>query len=448
MTTKSYKTALMVLLLTSFTINLGFTAVDPVFPYMVLAFKGLLRKLPETVQGTIQAHEGAVEFGLLMAAFMATRAPMAGAVGFMSDVLGRKRIICLGLGIYTLVSTGLILADNISELIFLRALQGIASAMVWPVAQAYLADVTPRWSRGKVMSAFTMSFTLAEIAGPAVGVAIYEGSITLLHITDLLTALRSPFYFLAAMSLLSLILSLLLPKTASEKVSSTSFREVVRAVRSLPPEVARSVKAIYFNGVVNGIAMGIMNTVAIVYMIEEVVKDPLYIGFFSTVLSAVSLPATFLSGYVTDRMHERKTVVMVGYLLGTIAFIAIPLTNNFSTLILIGSIASLTFSFSMPALRALQADLVESDVRGTVFGLQQLFFNGGTFLGAVVGGWITSYAAASSLPGGITGYAIPFWMTAAMDLLSVVVFSAFVTERKDTDERRIKDQGMGDYPLP
>ncbi len=448
MAMRSYKTALIVLLLASFVINLGFTAVDPVFPYLVLAFKGLLKKLPETVHGTIEAHEGAVEFGLLMAAFMATRAPMAGAVGFISDVLGRKKIICLGLGIYTLVSTGLILAENIVELIFLRALQGIASAMVWPVAQAYLADVTPRWSRGKAMSAFTMSFTLAEMAGPAVGVVIYKGSIALFHITDLVTALRSPFYFLAVMSLVSLLLSFLLPSVTSGKVSSPSFRGVIKAVRSLPSDVARSVKAIYFNGIVNGIAMGIMNTVAIVYIIEEVVKDPLYIGLFSSVLSAVSLPAAFLSGYVTDRMHERKTVVIVGYLLGTIAFIAIPLTSDFTTLLMIGSLASLTFSFSMPALRALQADLVESDVRGTVFGLQQLFFNGGTFFGAVAGGWVTSYVATVSLPGGITGYAIPFWMTAAMDLLTIVVFSVFVTERRDTSENGVRGQESDSHPLP
>jgi len=69
------KKAVFLLLLASFTVNLGFSALSPVFPYLVLALKGVLQELPEFVAGTIQAHVGALEFGFLMAAFMLTRAP-------------------------------------------------------------------------------------------------------------------------------------------------------------------------------------------------------------------------------------------------------------------------------------------------------------------------------------------------------------------------------------
>ena len=87
------KRALIILLLASFIVNLGFSALSPVFPYLVLALKGVLKELPELTTGSVQAHLGALEFGFLMAAFMATRAPVAIFSGFLSDLFGRKRTI-------------------------------------------------------------------------------------------------------------------------------------------------------------------------------------------------------------------------------------------------------------------------------------------------------------------------------------------------------------------
>ncbi|HDD56802.1 MAG TPA: MFS transporter, partial [Nitrososphaeria archaeon] len=150
----SVKRALIILLLASFIVNLGFSALSPVFPYLVLALKGVLKELPELTTGSIQAHLGALEFGFLMAAFMATRAPVAIFSGFLSDLFGRKRTIVLGMFLYLASATGFILAQDVTSLIIFRAVQGIASGMVWPVAEAYLADVTGRWQRGKALSAY------------------------------------------------------------------------------------------------------------------------------------------------------------------------------------------------------------------------------------------------------------------------------------------------------
>ncbi|RLG03264.1 MAG: hypothetical protein DRN60_01740, partial [Thaumarchaeota archaeon] len=135
------KRALTILLLASFIVNLGFSALSPVFPYLVLALKGVLKELPELTIGMIEAHRGAFEFGLLTGAFMATRAPMAIFSGFLSDLFGRKRIIILGMLLYLASATGFILAQDVATLIIFRAVQGVASGMVWPVAEAYIADI-------------------------------------------------------------------------------------------------------------------------------------------------------------------------------------------------------------------------------------------------------------------------------------------------------------------
>ena len=50
--------ALTILLLASFIVNLGFSALSPIFPYLVLALKGVLKELPELTIGMIEALRG------------------------------------------------------------------------------------------------------------------------------------------------------------------------------------------------------------------------------------------------------------------------------------------------------------------------------------------------------------------------------------------------------
>ena len=182
---------LAVLVAASFVVNLGFSAMSPLFPYLVLAIKGVLREPPEAA-GTVEAHAGAVELGALMAAFMAARAPVAGLVGFLSDALGKRGVIMLGMGIYTAAALGFLAFNDLTAFVGLRALQGVASAMVWPVAEAYLAEVTPKWSRGKAISIYSSSMLIAQVAGPSLGVAVYKLCLAAVGPGGLILALKAP----------------------------------------------------------------------------------------------------------------------------------------------------------------------------------------------------------------------------------------------------------------
>ncbi len=434
---KRYALALSILLAASFVANLGFSAFGPVLPYLILALKGVLEELPELVAGTVEAHKGAVEFGMLTAAFMATRAPMAAVVGILSDAFGRKRTMLAGMTLYFAVSLGFLLSNDILLFALFRALQGAASAMVWPVAEAYIADITPKWSRGKALSAYVSSMFVAEIAGPAVGVAVYKLYVAMFGSADLLAALKSPIAFLAISCLASAIAMGFLPSINAREPSGggcswrAALEGVLGSLKALPPGISRSIKAIYVNGFVNGIAMGIIQTAAITYIIEEVAKDPLYIGLFISVMSAVALPATMVAGYVSDRMQKRKPIALLGYILGRSTFFALPFAKSPEIVLALGALFGVLFGLSAPVMRALQADLSTQAVRGTVFGVQQFFFNSGTFAGALLGGWLTREFARAKLAllgYEVGGYAAPFWLAALLGLAAVAVFAVYVEE--------------------
>ncbi len=439
MSNRGFLKAAIILISASTIINLGYSALSPVFPYLILALKGLLKELPELTKGVIEAHRGAFEFGLFTAAFMITRAPMAGLVGFLSDVFGKKKTILIGMGLYAIVSFGYLLSNDILLFILFRGLQGVASALVWPVAEAYLADISPRWSRGKIISLYTSSMLIAEIVGPGIGVLVYKLYTSIFKCSDVIMALKSPVLFLIISSLASLATLTLIPEfkagTANRYTSSIilQFKEIISIMKSLPDYIARSLKVIYLNGLINGIAMGIASTIAIVYIIEYVVKDPAYIGLFYIIMSIVALPASLIAGYLSDRVKKRKPFVVFGYVVGRSALFIIPLVRNLIIILILGALMSMVFGLASPIMRALQADLTPDGIRGSVFGFQQFFFNSGAVLGAIVGGYLVNICASMKLKllgYMLTGYVIPFWIAAVLGLITTVLFILYVKERE------------------
>ncbi len=426
------KYAITITLLISLVIGIGFSAAMPVFPYLVLALKGVLNKLPELTQGTIAAHEGAVEFGALMAAFMIFRAPIAAFSGTLSDLLGRKTMIFLGMVLYTVTSLGMLLVDDVLGLIVLRALTGVASGITWPVAEAYLADVTTPQERGRVISLYIMTQNLGDVIGPGIGAAVYKLYVGIFGPEDYLFALKTPFLVMGVLSLIATFLALLLPKVVSTmREVRKGVKEIAKILGSLPKEVSTSIKAIYVNGVGNGLAMGIMNTALIVYVVERVVKDPAVIGAAFTLMGLVALPTTFISGWLSDRFERRKPFILASYLVSRPVIFVMPFLGDVISLIIALIAFMVAFSVGMPIMRALQSELIGKEVRGTVFGAQQLFFNSGVVMGALAGSYLVSIYAPRVIHLfnlELTGYIIPFWLAGALTVLTTVVFAIYVKE--------------------
>ena len=113
--------------------------------------------------------------GAIFAAFSLTRSIAMPLIGRFSDRLGRKRFITSGLLIYTLSSLGYIYASSTVELIVIRVIQGFSSAMIIPIAMAFIADISPPDKEGSYMGIFTIALFLGFGCGPILG-GLTEGS--------------------------------------------------------------------------------------------------------------------------------------------------------------------------------------------------------------------------------------------------------------------------------
>lgn len=384
-----YRRNLTLLSWLAFVISLGYGAVMGIIPYYMLYLVGELRELPETL-GTIGgAGSYAVEYGTLISAFMLTRAFLARYFGSLSDRVGRKSLIISGSIMYVLLSLGYLLANSLNQLYFIRGLQGVASAMVWPVAEALLMDSTGSERRGRAMAVYMVATNLAFITGPALGVTAYKFGVLYLGIRDVERALKFPFLFLTLFSLLGLPAAFLLrePRVETRDGALGSREGGERGELEVDPSIRRSINAIYLMAATNGIAMGFSGPLMSLFVVQYIDADPAALAAITTISGLVGMLAAYPSGRLSDAVG-RKAIVIVGGLTSRVMTALIPLARSVRDLTALATARSVAFNSFQPVMRALQADLVPESLRGRVFGTVQAAFNVGAVIGPILGGYL------------------------------------------------------------
>ena len=134
-----------------------------------------------------------IELGVIFSGFALSRGIFAPIVGQYSDQYGRKKLIVTGLFLFIILSVCYVLASSPLALTIIRFAEGFSTALVTPVAQSYIGDITPVGKEGNYMNLFFMSFFGGQALGP------YLGG----YLTDHYS-IGAPFYAMAVLSFVAL----------------------------------------------------------------------------------------------------------------------------------------------------------------------------------------------------------------------------------------------------
>lgn len=184
-----------VLYLSLFQVMLGFGVVVPILPYFAQ-----------------ELGASSFQMGLTITVWAGAQFLFSPFWGSLSDRVGRRPILLIGLTGYSITFGLMAAAPNIWVVMLARFLGGILSAATIPTAQAYAADVSEGEDRTARIAGMGAAMNLGFMSGPSLG--------------GLLAALglgyRGSFLAAAAMGLLNLLLALLiLPEPPHRRFSST-----------------------------------------------------------------------------------------------------------------------------------------------------------------------------------------------------------------------------------
>jgi MFS family permease len=132
---------------------------------------------------------GMTEVGLLFALFSVT--DMLGNMvgGALTDYLGRKTMIIMGLIISALTSLGMGLVQELEWFYVMGAISGLFATAAGPAHEAMLIDILPEKKRSEGFGVMRVAMNLSIAIGPAIGGFIASYSFLILFIADTVTSL-------------------------------------------------------------------------------------------------------------------------------------------------------------------------------------------------------------------------------------------------------------------
>jgi MFS transporter, DHA1 family, multidrug resistance protein len=349
----------------------------------------------------VYAHDlgaGGLYIALIFSAFSLSRTCFLPYFGRASDKKGRKPFIIAGLLAYAFISLAFILSQNIETLIAIRFVQGIASAMIMPVTQAYVGDITPAGTEGFSMGIFNISVFFGLSIGPLAGGFIND------HYS-----LNAAFGCMGLLAFIAFAFALLfLPPTSHEHAKS---RDRIPATWNVLLK-DRNVSGLIFFRFAYTACIGIIWSFLPVFAESEFSLNSSSIGILVMLGVFISGLLQTPMGYLADRF-SRKTMGVFGGLLTCYAILSLGWAQGFNDMFLANVLFGLGGGISMPAVTALAvAEGNKADSMGSVMGL----FTMGHSLGMLAG------SMAAGLMMDLFNLRHAFFLGSATMLLGIIVF--------------------------
>ena len=365
-------------------------SIDTIFP----AFPAIARQLdasPFAMQQTISVY-------------MIAYALMSLLHGPLSDALGRRPVILVGVAVFSLASVGCALSTTIGALLAFRALQGVSAGAGLIVGRAIIRDCFDGAAAQKLMSTVSMIFGIAPAIAPIVG-----GWVVVFAHWPMI------FWLLAGFAALLIVAcAMLLPEThpVARRVPlsfaelSTTYKRIARDRAFLPLALA---------GTLNFNALFLYVASAPVFVLDLLKLDAQHFAWlFIPAISGLML-GSFVSGRIAGKLSA-SAIVRLGYaiMLGASAInvavsLALPTPRVPWSVIPIG-LHSIGIGINFPTLTLLLLDRFPQH-RGAVSSVQAFV---SLVLSALIAGAISPLVSHSPLSlaltaGGATALGFVCW---------------------------------------
>lgn len=352
--------------------------IKTIFPLSLiisLRFLGLFIVLP--VLSVYALHlEGSSEFlvGITIGGYAITQMLLQIPFGILSDKIGRKITIFIGLVIFMVGSIVCGFSDSIYTLMFGRFLQGAGA--IGAVGTAMISDMVKEEVRahamavmgGSIAASFAISMMLGSVIGGYYGVDklfFITAGLSLLAIIILFTKVPNP------------------PKIVHHYgADETQLKHIFKD------------KNLMKMNITNLLQKGMM-TLAFLVIPIIMLKN---FGYVKKELWMVYLPAMIFgvlamgpSAIMGEKKHKAKEMLMIGVAFFALSYVIMGYAHSASWFIVGVIIFFIGFNMHEPLMQSMASKYAKVHQKGAALGVFNSFGYAGTFIGGVFGGFFLQH---------------------------------------------------------
>ena len=318
--------------------------------------------------------------------------------GRLSDQRGRKIFLSIGLGttgIVALAYIGAFALNSVELLVVVRLVHGITSAMILPVARAWVGDIAEHGEEGRSQSYYNLAYTTGRGAGPLVGgfLAAQYG-------------VAAPFITFSILSFLGLLaVSFALKETQVHQDKArkpASFRQIMQS---------RNLRSLFIFRSTYEFTIGTFVTFMPVLAAVMLGLDTFQISILFTVNLVVAAVLIPVFGYLADK-YSRRFLIVIGAFFSFACLALFPLSQTYWQLLCLVVLRSIGSTLALPASSALVVSEGRHYGMGQTVAITTVAIYVGIGIGPIVSGVVVDFINLNTA----------FYISAAVGTLGTLAF--------------------------
>ena len=326
--------------------------------------------------------------------------------GWIVDRVGERMTLIVGLTIVAVSSAFAGLSTSFVQLLVLRGIGGLGSAMFTVSALALLIRVAAPEQRGRAAAAFQGGFLLGGVTGPAVGGIVLGISIRLPFFVYAATLGAAVVVVITTMSRTRLLDAPEKPSHAAAAAGRSGWAVMRQALRDRAYVTALAVN--FGSGFT---AFGLRSAIVPLFVVNSLGLDAAWAGYGALASAAVQAPLLSRAGRTTDT-QGRRIALMLGTGITGVGFLALALTGSLWAFLGAMAVLGAGSAYLGAGPSAVVGDITGGRREGPVVATFQMMSDVGAIAGPLIVGAIVDSTKSYSL--GFTIGAVIMLITLAM----------------------------------
>lgn len=328
----------------------------------------------------------ASDIGLLIALGTLPGSFSAFIAGWLSDKVGRRPILILGLFLYSSCFLLFYFFRGFWFFAITRFIEGVSYYVIPPVAAAMISDLFPPEGRGQAMGLYQSAGSVGRIVGPLIAGALLASS----------TSFSSYFLFCSLSVLVGAVLATLLVRETLSRETVQQSKPIqwfrLRGLKSSLSKMERPIATFYAASFIQSLGRTGVSPLISVFIQERIVGISwMEMSLLFSIPQVIPLVLSPIAGRLSDRIGRKK--LLIGSIFGlSVVMILYVNCRTFNLALILRGAEAFFHSFTMTLSTAYIADLLTAlghqRRSGMGLGLHQFLTIETSTLGTIYGGYI------------------------------------------------------------